>query len=363
MKFTFILFISFLAIESQAQIRKVSELKNMPEISGMIWVNHQIWTLNDGGNSSKIYRIDTTGSILDSTTFSNATNNDWEELTTNGSYVFIGDFGNNNGTRKDLKIYRFPISKLGNKNVVVDTIQFQYEGQTDFTSNPFTIYDCEAFLVDEDSIILFSKSIADAVCRIYMLPANPGNYTARLGDTISLDFWVTGACKFMQKYILTGYAFNGDLVPMLQVFGMQNHQLSKPFENPETLNLTGSVQLESVFFDQNNTLYLASEKFNSKEATLYSYTIQNLNYKIVDKEIFKVYPNPATKNVTIQINVPRTGFIYLYDDSMRQVRAAEIKGDTIQIDLNGLASGKYTIIYMAVFWDAHQEILGSVIVE
>ena len=35
----------------------------------------------------------------------NAKNDDWEELAEDDEFIYIGDFGNNNGKRKNLCIY------------------------------------------------------------------------------------------------------------------------------------------------------------------------------------------------------------------------------------------------------------------
>jgi hypothetical protein len=38
----------------------------------------------------------------------NAKNTDWEALTNDGNNFYIGDFGNNDGSRRDLTIYKVP---------------------------------------------------------------------------------------------------------------------------------------------------------------------------------------------------------------------------------------------------------------
>src|SRR4051812_26285025 len=87
----------------------------LKETSGLIYTDGGLWTLNDSGNSPAFYQIDeSTGATLKTVNISNATNVDWEDLTADDTYFYIGDFGNNaSGDRTDLKIYRVLKSSIG----------------------------------------------------------------------------------------------------------------------------------------------------------------------------------------------------------------------------------------------------------
>ena len=75
------------------------------ENSGIIFFNGHLFTINDGGNSNSIFEMDTLGTIIREITVTNAVNVDWEGIGQNSQSVFIGDFGNNSGSREDLCIY------------------------------------------------------------------------------------------------------------------------------------------------------------------------------------------------------------------------------------------------------------------
>src|SRR5688572_18268899 len=77
------------------------------ESSGLTFLDGKLWTFNDSGNANDIYRIDTASTTVYQTVdISNATNVDWEDMASNSTHLFIGDFGNNNGDRQNLRIYR-----------------------------------------------------------------------------------------------------------------------------------------------------------------------------------------------------------------------------------------------------------------
>src|SRR4051812_45510552 len=79
----------------------------LKESSGLCYTDGQLWSFGDSGNPDAIYKIDTTtGAILQTVTIANYPNTDWEDITADALYIYIGDFGNNSGDRTDLKILR-----------------------------------------------------------------------------------------------------------------------------------------------------------------------------------------------------------------------------------------------------------------
>ena len=81
-----------------------------------------------------------------------AVNTDWEDITQDENHLYIGDFGNNLGDRRDLRIYILNKSDLlpsSDTIPVAGIISYSYENQTDFTpaANLTTPWDCEAFVV------------------------------------------------------------------------------------------------------------------------------------------------------------------------------------------------------------------------
>ena len=79
----------------------------LKESSGLIIYNTDIWTHNDDTDIN-IYRLNP-DDITDyqSYTLTGTQNTDWEEISQDDTYFYIGDFGNNaNGNRRNLYILR-----------------------------------------------------------------------------------------------------------------------------------------------------------------------------------------------------------------------------------------------------------------
>lgn len=181
------------------------------ETSGLAMWNGKIWTHNDNTNIN-LYTLDTTnGQIANIYSLVGTSNNDWEEISQDSNYFYIGDFGNNaSGNRTNLKILRVAKASLSLAVPTVDTISFAYADQTDFTAvgNNKTDFDCEAFIVAQDSIYLFTKQWTSNQSRMYALPKTPGTYKAQPGAILNVQGLVTGASYLSQKKIiaLSGYS-------------------------------------------------------------------------------------------------------------------------------------------------------------
>ncbi|MEY4003261.1 MAG: hypothetical protein RIT07_1303, partial [Bacteroidota bacterium] len=195
----------------------------LTEISGMTVWQQRYFAHGDGGSPAMVFELNAQGKIID-TTILMKPNADWEDMAANNTHFFIGDFGNNNGTRKDLKILKFPADSLGKINVMPEVISFSYADQTDFTSSTFTNYDCEAMVATIDSLYLFSKSKSSGICRVYSLPVNAGTYIAKVCDTVQPPFWVTGAHYSNNRLLLSGYVPNliFSLTPLIYTCEMKN---------------------------------------------------------------------------------------------------------------------------------------------
>ncbi len=179
------------------------------ESSGLIYFDRGLWTLNDGGNPPLLYKIDTTsGKILRRVFVCNAMNNDWEALTQDDSFVYIGDFGNNSGSRRDLVILKISKKDMERDTVRAGLIQFSYAGQNNFQL-PFNKhnFDCEAFCSAGDSLYLFSKNWVDRKTTMYALSKFPGIYSISSVDSFDIKGLITDADydEVNRTLVLMGY--------------------------------------------------------------------------------------------------------------------------------------------------------------
>ncbi|MGV3632135.1 MAG: hypothetical protein ACO1O6_13075 [Bacteroidota bacterium] len=164
---------------------KIAKLDpKLAEISGLdFWNDSVLVAHNDSGNEPVLYFLDLEGTIFHEVRITNATNVDWEDLTTDGKgSIYIADIGNNTNRRKDLKIY-----VVNGKNILqkseaeARTITLSYSDQTAFPPENKTDwhFDAEALGFYHDSLVIFTKSQTkpyDGITHCYKFPAKPGDY-------------------------------------------------------------------------------------------------------------------------------------------------------------------------------------------
>lgn len=243
---------------------------NLPDIlvetSGLIYYNSLVWTFNDSGGEPEIYSYSMAdSSIKQRVTLWNGKNYDWEEISQDSSFIYVGDFGNNFGIRKNLCIYKIDkknLPKHKNKAVKANKIHFTYP---DYTPVIFTLkrsaFDCEAMICFHDSIYLFTKNWITNTSSIYQIPNEPGKYIANKIGVFDSKGLITAACLKNDQLVLLGYK---DYIPFIWRF---NH-----FSNPNIKSSDGArydisalygKQTEGIAIIDSNTYLISSEKTTS----------------------------------------------------------------------------------------------------
>jgi len=153
--------------------------KEVDENSGLVRIGDQFWTHNDSGGKAAIYQIDPqSGEVLKTVTIENAQNRDWEDLAADEQHLYIGDFGNNRGGRKDLVIYKIALADLiKSTTATAEVISFSYTDQDKYYNSYQHNHDCEAMIAKGDKLYLFSKNWLNKKCKLYELPKTAGNYS------------------------------------------------------------------------------------------------------------------------------------------------------------------------------------------
>jgi len=251
--------------------------KKIKESSGLIKVDNRLWTLNDSGGKSELYQIDEkTGHIVKTLKIKNAYNRDWEDIAFDDNYVYIGDFGNNRGNRKDLKVYKIPRASLRTqKSVSAEAIHFSYSDQKDFKSRlRKNNYDCEAMVAYHGKLYLFSKNWQNQKTRLYELSTASGRHKAKYISTFNIDGMVTGATINRELNIVLLSTYSSLL--NVHVWAFTNFKDNNLFGgNAKRLNFRSSLQgqVEGITFINNYKAYLSSESFSkyifSFDAMLY----------------------------------------------------------------------------------------------
>ena len=180
-------------VSSFAQKIKPQKVAKLPsqidESSGLgVADSNRLWTLNDAGGKNELFLLDFKGALLRTLLLSDFSNHDWEDLATDSSFLFIGDFGNNSNLRESLLVYKIAKSDMEDSDhLIPQTISFKYPDQRYFPPPPSNWnFDCEAFFHQGDSVYLFSKNLSnpnDGYTKMYRLPDSPWDYTAELIDS------------------------------------------------------------------------------------------------------------------------------------------------------------------------------------
>lgn len=240
--------------------------KSLKETSSLVYNENLLWTINDDTDTT-IYGIDSTGVIKNQIQLKNVSNRDWEEITQDSSYFYIGDFGNNiSGNNKNLHILRIEKNSLVSNIPIIDTISFSYSNQTDFsqTKPNKTNFDCEAFIATTDSIYLFTKQWKQKKTSVYALPKIPGNYIAKLKETYNTKGLITGATYLPQKKLIVLCGYNKSLTPFLYLlYDFKDFNFFSGNKRKIKLKLPFH-QIEGISTQDGLLYYLSNENFERK---------------------------------------------------------------------------------------------------
>lgn len=334
---------------------------SLREISGMVWINDELWVQADGGNSPSLYRIDTTqGNILKEVQITNAQNIDWEDLAADDTYIYIGDFGNNAGNRRDLKIYRVSRADILNTEqtqVLADSIEFYYEDQSSFEpSNQQTEFDCEAMIYFDGHIHLFTKQWTSKSTTHYRIPADPGSHQAQKLNTYDASFLITGASINPTKDEIMLLGYNTSLNDFNSYFlRLNDFQGDNFFSGNKRKISLGSLfstgQVEAISYIDNQIGFVGSEEISNPPinipARLYPFdSNQWLATSIVEAPEYSLttWPIPVVEYMNLSSLV--SGSYIIIDLQGRQLMKGRIPSNkSIQINLKELNSGIYTIMY------------------
>lgn len=325
------------------------------ESSGLIYWNDQIWTINDSDDINLYALNPADGSIIKSYPLTGHKNKDWEEISQDENYIYVGDFGNNSkGNRDKLKILKIEKNSLLANSPEVATIHFSYSNQTDFSDKGHnnTDFDCESFIVSRDSIYLFTKQWVSKKTSIYKLPKTQGTHIAELKDTYDVNGLITGATYLEDKKMMALCGYSSTLSPFIYLF---YDFKDKDFFGGNKRKLNVSLpfhQIEGIATNDGLHFYLSNEYISKP---IVGTTLQQLHLidlsnwlwpytdglKISDNNIdFSVYPNPAKNTLTI-VSKHYPSKYFLLNSSGQIVKNGEINEKNTSIDIKSLSRGTY----------------------
>ncbi|MDC8832078.1 hypothetical protein [Alteromonas gilva] len=242
----------------------------LSETSGLFCNQNGQFTINDSGNEPVIYQLDQQGGVTRQHELS-VLNRDWEAITGDQDYLYIGDFGNNRGKRKWLQIYKVAYDKWSetaklvfgySDNVVAENIMYEHD------------FDAEAMVAREDKLVLFSKSWQTQVLKVYHIDKNekkqllsqPASEVGGLPGVITGADWDSAN----RQYVLVGYGTG--------LFGITHPfiaTLSETYELQRVVKLVGYGQVEGICAMPDNELWLTQEGSSLAAARLIKLKLLN----------------------------------------------------------------------------------------
>ncbi|MDO9254392.1 MAG: T9SS type A sorting domain-containing protein [Bacteroidales bacterium] len=335
---------------------------NLIETSGLIKWGNYIWTHNDSDDIN-LYALDSAnGNLIQTYALNGKTNTDWEEISQDEDFVYVGDFGNNsNGNRTDLKIFRIDKSSILANSPKIETINFSYPNQTSFipTGSNNTDFDCEAFIVSTDSIFLFTKQWISTKTSVYSMPKSPGTYVAKLKSTYDVQGLITGSTYLESKNLIALCGYTNSLQPFIYLFYDYNGteffggnkrkiEIELPFHQVEGITSSNGLKYfisnehfsEAQLIDIPQKLHILdlSDYLGDYLSHLYDFT----GSKTIDNNI--LFPNPAADFIIIKTelsHLPTKYKIIDQDGNIAQIGELTTKNQVINI--SKLSSGVFIV--------------------
>jgi len=254
-------------------VQQLTELttlnRQVVETSGLSMYNNRIWTINDSGDASYIYEISrTSGNVIKKVEIKSAKNEDWELLTRDSTYLYIGDTGNNDGDRDKLVIYKLKLKDLDEAETEVT-----HDGKIIFSyPSGHPNYNCEAMIVVNNRLGIFTKNKRGQNTQFFTIENSIGEHEAKYLGEFDSHGLVTSASFINEKLVLLGYAKRENLQAFLWVFDSFNPE--QPFSTePVGYRLPYKLQAEAITHDLGARYLLSNEGNFHKHPTLWELSL------------------------------------------------------------------------------------------
>lgn len=246
------------------KINKIAKEK-LPDIinesSGLVVYKNQFYTINDSGNDSVIYILDSTFTLTN--TIAIPTKNiDWEELIIfDTNKLAIGDFGNNSNKRKDLRIIKYNL-----ESSTTQLIHFSYSNQEFYPPQKRgdQNFDCESMIWSNNNFYLFSKNKRSNNITIYKLNDSTENQIANSISQFKLNEKITATSYDSENKILAILCY-GKII--LYKFEDKNNSINLiPIHCKRIYCIK---QTEAIAFYNKNKFFVTNE-----QGTIYQFKIK-----------------------------------------------------------------------------------------
>lgn len=244
-------------------IDELSLSEELKETSGLYCpVEDVVYTVNDSGNAPIIYKLNGKGKIQNKLKL-DVKNHDWEAITGDAKYYYVGDIGNNSGKRQFVEIHKV---LKGKSSQVIQTTKVYYDNnpieQHKYQGHDF---DAESLVSVEDKLYMFSKSWLTGVLSVYKVSKDLAEQRVEtLIQIEGLPGIITGSDydPINQRFVLAGYALKGVgiLYPFITILDNQfNIAKSFPLENYNQVEGICSTPSGDIWITQESS-FLSSQK-------------------------------------------------------------------------------------------------------
>jgi hypothetical protein len=268
---------------ADSQDQGIVENREIDEASGMVssYRNKGLfWTHNDSGDQNRIFSMDASGKGVREFYIEGAINRDWEAVSiasfSDGSFVYVGDIGDNNTQYGEHIIYRAPEPEITGNTPQINTIS---NVQKIIYKYPDGVRDAECLLIDQVSKDIYIITKRENMKRLYRLP-----YPQAYNQVITAEF--VQELDFSVGTVSPLYITDGNISTdnqeiivrnYLQIFHWRrntNETIPEALKRtPIMLPYTPEPQGEGLCFAQDGSGYYTISEENDKKilAHLYYY--------------------------------------------------------------------------------------------
>lgn len=223
------------------------------ESSGLYCLDNQAVTLNDSGNKPELYTLNHEGKLI-ATLPIDAENHDWEALTADEAFFYVGDFGNNRGKRTNLEI----IKVRRDDGTVAQHLAVTYKANNVDANVAYDHdYDAEAMVAQGEHLWLISKSWHSRIAHVYAINKLSDNQNLEPQYEIEgLPGVVTGIDwdARQNRFVVVGYTSNS-----IGIFNPFIATLSDQFTVTSVQSLPQFAQVEGICAQANGDIWITQE--------------------------------------------------------------------------------------------------------
>lgn len=273
-----LLFTTLASCQNYGNLTALNQLpETLEEVSGIAVINDdKIAAINDSGNKPSVWIYEKDQPLVE-LEITNAENSDWEDIAYDrmNKMLYIGDFGNNDNERKNLKIFKIDLNSIDlskSQQLQAVEIPFHYEDQDKFPPKKKNrIYDCEAFVIKGNFFYLFTRNRSkdfNGKTTVYRLPINGSSKKAiKLADI--------EICNDDKDCQVTGAAINTSgtiaLLTSDKVFTISNYHADFKSFDIKRFDLEHYSQKEGLDYTSQNSLLITDERNKSTGGMIYRF--------------------------------------------------------------------------------------------